>query len=116
MNAIRGQLRPRLVGFGAALAVLGLVALGGPSRPASAVHEDHMGTPTPVPATLFVNGHGSVKIEPDTASVVVGVDVIRPTLADAQSEATAQATAPGSGPGLRAGGWRRWRWGWCCSG
>ena len=92
MDEIR-RIAPRLVGVAGALALLGLVALGGSSRPASAVQADHTGTPTPVPATLYVNGHGAVTIPPDTASVVVGVDVIRPTLAAAQTEATEQATA-----------------------
>jgi uncharacterized protein YggE len=43
--------------------------------------------------SLYLNGHGSVKLEPDTAAVTVGVDVIRPTLAAAQNVATEQATA-----------------------
>ena len=93
MDRIRGRIGPRLAGLAGALALLALVALGGPSRPASAVQEDRIGTPTPVPATVFVNGQGRVRIPPDTASVVVGVDVIRPTLDAAQTEATAQATA-----------------------
>jgi uncharacterized protein YggE len=45
------------------------------------------------PSTLQVTGHGSVRVEPDTASVILGVDVIRPTLNEAQSDATTQMNA-----------------------
>jgi uncharacterized protein YggE len=44
-------------------------------------------------ATVSVSGHGSVNVPPDTASVNIGVDVIKPTLGEAQDTATAQATA-----------------------
>jgi uncharacterized protein len=43
--------------------------------------------------TVSVSGHGEVNVPPDTASVNIGVDVIKPTLDEAQDEATAQATA-----------------------
>jgi uncharacterized protein YggE len=43
--------------------------------------------------TVSVSGHGSVNVPPDTASVNIGVDVIKPTLDEAQDQATAQATA-----------------------
>ena len=44
-------------------------------------------------ATVSVSGHGEVTVPPDTASVSIGIDVIQPTLAEAQEQATAQATA-----------------------
>jgi len=43
--------------------------------------------------TVSVSGHGEVNVPPDTASVNIGVDVIQPTLSEAQAQATAQATA-----------------------
>jgi uncharacterized protein YggE len=43
--------------------------------------------------TVSVSGHGEVNVPPDTASVSIGIDVIRPTLGEAQEQATAQATA-----------------------
>jgi uncharacterized protein YggE len=43
--------------------------------------------------TVSVSGHGQVNVPPDTASVSIGIDVIRPTLGKAQEQATAQATA-----------------------
>jgi uncharacterized protein YggE len=45
------------------------------------------------PATVTVSGHGSVLVPPDTASVVVGVDVIEKTLGAAQDSATKQMNA-----------------------
>lgn len=53
-------------------------------------------TPAPVGAgipTVSVSGHGEVNVPPDTAQVNIGVDVIKPTLGEAQATATAQATA-----------------------
>ncbi|MCC6315856.1 MAG: SIMPL domain-containing protein [Thermomicrobiales bacterium] len=46
-----------------------------------------------MPATISVAGTGTVNVPPDTASVTLGIDVIRPDLADAQTEASRQATA-----------------------
>jgi uncharacterized protein len=43
-------------------------------------------------ATVSVSGHGQVNVPPDTASVSIGIDVIQPTLGEAQEQATAQAT------------------------
>ncbi|MGH2558901.1 MAG: SIMPL domain-containing protein [Thermomicrobiales bacterium] len=79
-----------------ALAVLAMVgaAFAGLSRPAAA--QDAIATPTTAASgttTVSVNGQGRVFVEPDTASVVVGVDVIQDTLAAAQTEATTQMTA-----------------------
>lgn len=81
---------PRLI---AALAIVALCGgiLAGITGKASAQ------VATPVagdgPATVSVNGHGSVLVPPDTASVVVGIDVLRETLSEAQTEATTQMTA-----------------------
>jgi len=52
---------------------------------------------TPVAAselvsTVSVSGQGMVNVPPDTAQVTVGIDVIRPELSEAQSEASKQAT------------------------
>ena len=45
------------------------------------------------PATVSVTGHGEVGVAPDTAQITIGVDVIKPTLDEAQGEANSQATA-----------------------
>jgi uncharacterized protein YggE len=52
-------------------------------------------TPTTgtTPAVVTVLGHGSVTVTPDIAMVTVGVTVAKPTLPEAQSEATTQMTA-----------------------
>lgn len=91
--------RPRLFGTGAAVALVALWLAGllGPSvssGPARAAAQDApVGTPAAGPATVSVGGEGRVTVPPDTASVVVGVDVQFPTLAAAQAEADRQATA-----------------------
>lgn len=84
------------IGTVAALALVGLIAFGALSGSGRAAAQDVGNAtpgPTPIPATVSVNGHGAVMVPPDTASVVVGVDVTSPTLDAAQTEATAQATA-----------------------
>jgi uncharacterized protein YggE len=43
--------------------------------------------------TVSVSGHGQVNVPPDTASVNIGVDIIKPTLTEAQAEATTQANS-----------------------
>jgi uncharacterized protein YggE len=62
-----------------------------PAR-ASAAFQD---TPTPLTgmSLVYVTGHGSVRVPPDMASAVIGIEVERPTLSEAQEEATTQATA-----------------------
>ena len=45
-----------------------------------------------VMSTVSVSGQGMVNVPPDTAQVTVGIDVIRPDLAEAQAEASKQAT------------------------
>src|SRR5215217_1252055 len=90
-------LRARRAGtLAVSLALAGLLAastVGG-----IAMAQDDMATPTGsgmalgVP-TVSVSGHGSVNVPPDTASVSIGVDIIKPTLGEAQEQATTQATA-----------------------
>jgi uncharacterized protein len=46
-----------------------------------------------MPATVYVNGQGVVTVAPDTASVIVGVNIIETTLRSAQDKATTQMTA-----------------------
>ncbi len=77
---------------GLALALLGTVAL--PATMSTAFAQD-MATPTaPMGvATVSVSGHGEVSVLPDTASVSIGVDIIKPTLSEAQDQANAQAEA-----------------------
>jgi uncharacterized protein YggE len=81
--------------LGAALALAGLFAAGTIGNPGvvkaqDATPEESM--PAGVP-TVSVSGHGQVNVPPDTASVSIGIDVIQPTLGEAQEQATAQATA-----------------------
>jgi uncharacterized protein YggE len=90
----------RTAGRAAVLALsLALVGLLAPSAGGGiAMAQEDMATPVVsgmalgVP-TVSVSGHGSVNVPPDTASVNIGVDVIKPTLSEAQEQATAQATA-----------------------
>ena len=94
-----GGLRLRRVGFSprnvglvaGTVALLGAAAIGAiGSR--GAVAQD--ATPTAsTPATVSVSGTGIVTIEPDTASVVVGVNIIEATLSEAQAKATTQMMA-----------------------
>jgi uncharacterized protein YggE len=80
---------------GMTLALAGLLAGGmlsgaavAPALAQDATPEAAAGIPT-----VSVSGHGSVNVPPDTAWVSIGVDVIKPTLDEAQQEATAQAEA-----------------------
>jgi uncharacterized protein YggE len=88
----RGMRGVRTVG--AALALAGLLAVGavgntgGVRAQETATPEKSM--PTGVP-TVSVSGHGEVHVPPDTASISIGIDVIQPTLAQAQEQATDQA-------------------------
>jgi uncharacterized protein YggE len=85
--------------FFAAAAFLAVVAFGQVAAPPGRAAEvARQGTPPAQPERLdttlvYVNGSGTVRVPPDTASVVIGVDIERPTLAEAQSEASTQATA-----------------------
>ena len=85
---------PRRVALTAALALVAVVAAAGLAVPGGVGAQD--ATPGPdadAPATISISGQGRVTIEPDTASVVAGIDILRPTLAEAQAEATTQMTA-----------------------
>jgi uncharacterized protein YggE len=81
---------------GAALALTGLLAAGAVGT-ASVVRAQDIATPAVSMAvgvpTVSVSGHSEVHLPPDTASVSIGIDVIQPTLAEAEEQATAQATA-----------------------
>src|SRR4051812_34470342 len=80
------------------LALAGLLVTIGVGGGGIAMAQEDMATPVVsgmalgVP-TVSVSGHGSVNGPPDTASVSIGVDVIKPTLGEAQEQATTQATA-----------------------
>jgi len=93
----RAHRRPGL-GHGLALALLALTTFGGPAL----VTRAQDATPVPSgttpdyyapPSTIFVAGQGTVKVEPDTATVTIGIDVLEDDLAEAQATATSQATA-----------------------
>jgi uncharacterized protein YggE len=91
MNALLGKVRSKFA-IGSMIGVLVFAALLGTLTMAKA--QD--GTPTPDatgPATVTVNGHGSVTLPPDTASILIGIDVTKPTLAEAQAAAADQMTA-----------------------
>ena len=97
----RGMRAVRTVGHARAGALAVILALAGSlatSAVGGTVAAQDMATPAPpsmaigVP-TVSVSGHGSVNVPPDTASVSIGVDVIKPTLGEAQEQATTQATA-----------------------
>jgi uncharacterized protein YggE len=75
-----------LAGSLATSAIGGTVAAQDMATPAAT--DMALGVPT-----VSVSGHGSVNVPPDTASVSIGVDVIKPTLGEAQEQATTQATA-----------------------
>lgn len=85
---------PRMRTLGLTLAVAG--ALAAPLSLGSALAQESA-TPTSgymamgVAPTVSVSGHGEVNVPPDTASVAIGVDVIQPTLSEAQAEASSQA-------------------------
>lgn len=85
------------IGVGAAVAALlaaGALGIGGTAAQEMATPgATAPAAPTGAGATVTVTGHGSVTVPPDTAGVTVGVDVIKATLTEAQSEADAQATA-----------------------
>jgi len=81
--------------IGAALALAGLLAAGTIGNSDMVTAQD-LATPEAARAasipTVSVSGHGQVNVPPDTASVSIGIDVIQPTLGQAQEQATAQAT------------------------
>ncbi len=82
--------------MGTALVLVWLLAVGVIGNAGVASGQD-LATPEAATAagvpTVSVSGHGQVNVPPDTASVSIGIDVIQPTLGEAQEQATAQATA-----------------------
>lgn len=80
-------------GAGLAAALAGLLAVGVLGGNASAQESATPEAMTAGVPTVSVSGHGTVNVPPDTASVTIGVDIIKPTLAEAQEQATSQATA-----------------------
>jgi uncharacterized protein len=88
-----GRVRARvltvaLAGLLAASAVGGDVAVAQEEMATPEVSGMALGVPT-----VSVSGHGAVNVPPDTASVSIGVDVIKPTLGEAQEQAASQAAA-----------------------
>lgn len=88
-------IRPvQVLGTGLLMGAIAMIALGGSiSVKAQDTGTPPSGTGTPTPSTIYVSGQGRIKIDPDTALVTVGVDILKPTLAEAQTEATTQMTA-----------------------
>jgi uncharacterized protein len=80
----------RAAGLAVALAGLVFTGAGGGIVAAQEMATPVAGAGIPL---VTVGGHGSVNVPPDTASVTIGVDIIKPTLAEAQEQATTQATA-----------------------
>jgi uncharacterized protein len=94
--------RTRRVGFGLgyglrwAVALAALTGLAAPAATPTALAQEATpvaGTAQVYPATVSVTGQGMVNVPPDTATVTVGIDVIRPDLGESQEEAARQATA-----------------------
>lgn len=87
--------RPRPHRLMVGLSLLGILALGTLIFPTPSLAQDSA-TPEAggaTPPVVAVSADGRVTIEPDTATATIGVDVQRPTLAEAQSESTTQMTA-----------------------
>lgn len=83
--------RRAIVGGGFGLAgTAGVAALSAPAGVAArATAQDATpGATAAAPGTIRVIGNGSVALAPDAASVVVGVDVSAPALAEAQAQAS----------------------------
>jgi uncharacterized protein len=83
------HLRQAMLGLGLA-ALIGAMVVG-MTGPAAA--QDGTPTPSTDRATVSVNGHGSVAVAPDTASVTVGVSITDETLAGAQATASERMAA-----------------------
>jgi uncharacterized protein YggE len=91
MNGLLGGVRSKIA-IGATVAVLTLTALAGTMSFAKAQDSTPTASGGQNPATVSVNGHGSVSLPPDTASITLGVDVTKPTLTEAQAAAADQMT------------------------
>lgn len=84
------RLRTRLGVTAIAAALMATTALGVANLSASAQSADATPVPVTTISTVNVTGVGTVYVDPDTATVTVGIDVIKPTLSEAQTDATAQ--------------------------
>jgi uncharacterized protein YggE len=83
---------PRNVGLAVSVvALLGLALIGGMGSRGTSAQDATPSASTP--ATVSETGTGTVTLAPDTASVVVGVNIIEATLSEAQAKATTQMTA-----------------------
>jgi len=80
----------RMIGLGALLVA---ATIGGIGRGGRVAAQDATPVPSGSPAVVTVLGHGAATVTPDIATVTIGVQVTKPTLPEAQSEATAQMTA-----------------------
>ncbi|MCL6450138.1 MAG: SIMPL domain-containing protein [Acetobacteraceae bacterium] len=82
--------RSRWIVAVAVLAAAGIgLALAAGRSPAAAAGEEDQGSPR----LISVTGEGSVKLQPDTAQVTLGVWAEKPTAREAQSEGNAAAQA-----------------------
>lgn len=93
MNLLRRIVRSKRIVLGIPLA--GLVLLGAQGSLTATAAQP---SPTTMmqqyyEPTITVTGYGSVSVTPDTASVIIGVNIVDPVLADAQAEASDQMTA-----------------------
>jgi uncharacterized protein YggE len=80
----------RMMGLGALLVA---ATIGGIGRGARVAAQDATPVASGSPAVVTVLGHGAATVTPDIATVTIGVQVTKPTLPEAQSEATDQMTA-----------------------
>jgi uncharacterized protein YggE len=93
-SARRIGLKLRNVGLVAgAIAMLGAASFGAMAARGASAQQATPVASNDIPATVYVNGQGVVTVAPDTASVIVGVNIIDTTLSSAQEKATDQMTA-----------------------
>lgn len=83
----------RLALAGSAVTLIAAMLVAGVPRAGQAGAQEATPAAGETPRTITVTGQGAVTLQPDTASIQVGVDVTQPTLAEAQSQATQQMTA-----------------------
>ncbi len=75
------------------LALMLAMVLAGPSRSVAQQATPESGGASSGDGTITVSGRGTVTTSPDSASIVVGVDVTGETLTEARSEAAERMTA-----------------------
>lgn len=80
----------RAFGVGSLLIAVVVSGLAGGGRAAA---QDATPAAGASPSTVTVLGEGAVSVKPDVATVTIGVQVTKPTLPEAQSEATTQMTS-----------------------